>query len=168
MQKNTSGNAHFNPAIDLEQVRRECLELAKKRARLSAGAAVIPVPFLDVIVDAGVLSQLLPEISEKFGLSQARLPAYDPQTRQLQWKAIFDRLTEFGGFVLTRGVMRKSVQGLGGRIVATQVAKFIPLGGQMVAAGLSYFVMKKIAEDHINDCYNMSRQLQEKSRSGRA
>ncbi len=155
----------IDPSLNLDQVRRECQDMVKKRARLSAGAAMIPVPFLDVMVDAGLLSQLLPEISERFGLSQQRMPAYDPTTRQLQWKVIFDRLTEFGGFVLTRGVVRKSIQGLGGRIVATQVAKFIPLGGQMVAAGLSYFVLKKIAEDHINDCYSMAKQLQTKGRA---
>ena len=59
----------IDPSLNLDQVRRDCLTLAKHRARYSAGAAVIPVPFLDVMVDAGLLSQLLPEISERFGLS---------------------------------------------------------------------------------------------------
>ena len=35
----------IDPSLDLEMIRAECLELVKKRAYFSAGAAVIPVPF---------------------------------------------------------------------------------------------------------------------------
>lgn len=48
----------LDPSLDLEQIRAECLELTKKRAYYSAGAAVIPVPFMDVVIDIGILSQL--------------------------------------------------------------------------------------------------------------
>ncbi len=41
----------IDPSLDLEMIRAECLELVKKRAYFSAGAAVIPVPFLDVVID---------------------------------------------------------------------------------------------------------------------
>lgn len=35
----------IDPTLNLEQIRQECLELVKKRAYVSAGAAVIPIPF---------------------------------------------------------------------------------------------------------------------------
>ena len=57
----------IDPSLDLDQVKKECLGMVKKRARVSAGVAVIPVPFFDVAVDAGMLTQLIPEISERFG-----------------------------------------------------------------------------------------------------
>lgn len=44
----------IDPSLDLEAIRQECLELVKKRAYLSAGVAVIPVPFLDVVIDVGI------------------------------------------------------------------------------------------------------------------
>jgi hypothetical protein len=50
----------IDPSLDLDRIRNECLELTKKRAYYSAGAAVIPVPFLDVVIDVGILSQLIP------------------------------------------------------------------------------------------------------------
>ena len=43
----------IDPSLNLEQIREECLDLVKKRAYFSAGAAVIPVPFLDVVIDVG-------------------------------------------------------------------------------------------------------------------
>lgn len=155
----------IDPNLNLEQVREECQEMVKKRAYASAGAAVVPVPFLDVVVDAGILSQLLPEISARFGLAPERMPAFDAKTREIHWKAMRERGVEFVGLVATRGVVRKSIQGLGGKILTKQVAKFIPLGGQMVAAGMGYFVMRKVAFDHIEDCYRIAKQIQQQQAS---
>jgi len=45
------------------------------------------------------------------------------------------------------------------------VTKFIPLGGQIVAASLGYFMMKKIAQTHLNDSYNLAKRIQQKGRS---
>lgn len=150
----------IDPHLNLDQVREECRELVKKRAYVSAGASVVPVPFFDVLVDASMLSQLLPEINAKFGLAPERMPAFDPETREIHWDAMRERGVEFVGLVATRGVVRKSIQGLGGRIISKQVAKFIPLGGQLVAASMGYFVLRKVAFDHIDDCYNIAKQLQ--------
>ena len=58
--------------------------------------------------------------------------------------------------------MKKTVQGYGGRIVAKQVTKFIPLGGQMVAATMGYMIFKKIANDHIDQCYKLAKNIQQK------
>ena len=41
----------IDPTLNLERIRVECLALVKKRAYVSAGAAVVPVPFLDVVID---------------------------------------------------------------------------------------------------------------------
>ena len=43
------------------------------------------------------------------------------------------------------------------KIISKQVAKFVPLGGQLVAAGLGYFVMRKIAYRHVEDCYAVAK-----------
>ena len=129
----------IDPHLNLDQVREECRELVKKRAYVSAGASVVPVPF---------------------GLAPERMPAFDPDTREVHWDAMRERGVEFVGLVATRGVVRKSIQGLGGRIISKQVAKFIPLGGQLVAASMGYFVLRKVAFDHIDDCYNIAKQLQ--------
>ena len=89
----------IDPSLNLEQVRQECRRLVKKRSFISAGVATVPVPFFDVVVDAGLLSQLLPYINEQFGLAPERMAAFDLKTRGRLEKAGCDRArTDFRGF----------------------------------------------------------------------
>ncbi|PNK61559.1 hypothetical protein [Psychrobacter sp. FDAARGOS_221] len=152
----------IDPDLDLEKVKKECQAMVKKRAKYSAGAAVIPVPFADVAIDAGILTQLLPEISARFGLISERESAIDLQAKEVHWSEMKNRAVDFAGLMATRGVVKKTVQGYGGRIVAKQVTKFIPLGGQLVAATMGYMIFKKIANDHINECYKLAKSIQQK------
>ncbi|ALF60361.1 hypothetical protein [Psychrobacter urativorans] len=152
----------IDPSLDLEQVKQECLALVKKRAKYSAGVAVIPVPFFDVAVDAGMLTQLLPDISERFGLIEGRESAIDLESREVHWKELKNRTVDFAGLMATRGIVKKTIQGFGGRIAAKQVTKFIPLGGQLVAATMGYMIFKKIAVDHIEECYKLAKDIQQK------
>ncbi len=155
----------IDPNLDLEQVKKECQKLVKKRAKISAGVAIVPVPFFDVAVDAGMLTQLIPEISERFGLIEGRQSAIDLQSRAVHWSALKDRTVDFAGLMATRGIVKKTIQGFGGRIAAKQVTKFVPLGGQLVAATMGYTIFKKIANDHINECYKLAKDIQQKQHS---
>ena len=152
----------IDPNLDLEQVKKECLAMVKRRARVSAGVAIVPVPFFDVAVDASMLTMLLPEISERFGLLKDRQGAVDLESREVHWKELKNRTVDFAGLMATRGIVKKTVQGFGGRIAAKQVTKFIPLGGQLVAGTMGYMIFKKIATDHINECYNLAKDIQQK------
>lgn len=149
----------FDPTINLEKVRAECQELAKSRAKISAGVAIIPLPFLDVAIDVGMLSKLLPEITKKFGLEEPT-DSHSTASEAARRQTIQDRILAIGGLVATRGVVNKTIQGFGGRIIGKQVAKYIPLGGQMVAATIGYMIFKKIAFDHIEQCYQVAKEAQ--------
>lgn len=152
----------IDPNLDLEQIKKECKQLVKKRAKYSAGVAIIPIPFFDVAVDAGMLTQLLPNISERFGLIEGRESAVDLESREIHWNALKDRTVDFAGLMATRGIVKKTIQGFGGRIAAKQVTKFVPLGGQLVAATIGYTIFKKIANDHIEECYKLAKDIQQK------
>ncbi|WP_180054577.1 MULTISPECIES: hypothetical protein [unclassified Acinetobacter] len=152
----------IDPNLNLEQVRADCLELVKKRAYVSAGAAVIPVPFLDVVIDVGILSQLIPEINARFGLSPEQVSVYDPETKQIQWQELRKRGIEFSGLVVARTAVKKSLNNVAAKVITKQVTKFIPLGGQLVAASLGYFVMKKVAEAHVEESYKIAKGIQQK------
>lgn len=148
------------PQPDLDTIRKECEALVRQRALVSAGAAVIPIPFLDVVVDAGILMQLIPEINLRFGLMPETIDQMDPERKEKTWRMIRSRGSQLLGIVVTRAVIRKSFQAVANRIVIRQVLKFIPLGGQIVAASIGYFVMRKIAYRHIEDCYSVAATLQ--------
>lgn len=157
----------ISPTLNLEQIRRECIDLVKKRAWISAGAAVVPVPFLDVVIDTSVLSVLLPQINAKFGLEPEQIAVYDHKTRQVRWDALRKRGFQFAGLVTTRAVARKSLSGFAGKILTKQVTKFIPLGGQIVAATLGYQILKKIALTHVEDSYKLAKQMQQQQQKNR-
>ncbi|MGH8492439.1 MAG: hypothetical protein ACRERR_04965 [Moraxellaceae bacterium] len=148
--------------IDLKQMeaaRQECRALVRKRALLSAGAAAVPVPFMDIVVDASILMQLIPEISRRFGLEPEYIEKMDEQQREKVWAQIRARGSQLIGIVLTRAIVRKTFMDFAGRIAARQVSKFIPFGGQIVAAGLGYFVMRRMAYKHIDDCFAVAATL---------
>lgn len=144
---------------DLEAIRRDCQQLVRKRALVSAGAAVVPVPLLDLVVDARILMVLLPEISQRFGLDPEGIDRLDAEHQRAAWRVIRQRGSQLIGIVLTRQLVRQAFMGFAGRLVARQIAKFIPLGGQLVAAGLGYFVMRKMAYRHIDDCFAVAREV---------
>lgn len=146
----------LDPTLNLDEIRNECQALIRQRALISAAVSAVPVPLADLVIDAGILSSLLPEISARFGLIERDSMAHQ--------QSFVRRGVDFVKLVATRGILRKSMQGLGKRIVVEQVAKFIPLGGQLVAATISYQVMKKIANDHIDECYSIAKKLQANAR----
>ena len=155
----------IDPNLNLEIIRAECLELAKKRAYFSAGAAIIPVPFFDVVIDVGILSQLIPEINARFGLSPEQISVYDPATKQIHWNELRKRGVEFSGLVVARSAVKKSINNVAAKYITKQITIFIPLGGQAIAAGLGYFVMKTVADAHVEDCYKLAKSIQRKQHS---
>ena len=58
---------------------------------------MIPVPFLDVVIDVGILSQLIPEINARFGLAPEQISVFDPATKQVHWNELRKRGIEFSG-----------------------------------------------------------------------
>lgn len=141
----------------LQQIRLECRALVRRRALLSAGAAAVPVPFLDMVVDAGILLELIPDISRRFGLAPEHIEAMGEADRQSTWKTIRERGSQLIGIVVTRQVVRSTFQTYARRVLAAQLAKFVPFGGQLLAAGLGYFVMRQIAYRHVEDCFAVAR-----------
>ena len=161
----TTKTEYIDPTLDLDRVRLECLELVKKRAYVSAGVATIPVPFLDVVVDVSILSQLIPEINYRFGLNEEHITIYDPKTKTVHWKALGKWGFEISSLVATRTAIKSSVQGFFTKMITKQISKFVPLGGQMVSAGLGYIIMKKIAEAHVEECYQTAKKIQQQSKT---
>lgn len=146
----------IDPNLDLERIREECLAMVQKRAYVSAGAAIIPVPFFDVVIDVGILSILIPDISARFGLAPEQVSVFDPKTKQVHWNELRKRGIEFSGFVVARTAIKKTINNFATKFVTKQVTKFIPLGGQAVAATLGYVIMKRIAEAHVEDCFKLA------------
>ncbi len=142
---------------DLEAIKKACLRMSNRKALLSAAAAVIPIPFTDVATDVVLLGTIIPRITERFGLAKEQIDTYDPQVIIL----IYDAAKKLGinliGRYLTKELVLQVLKGVGMRRLTTkQVARYVPLVGQALAAGLSYGAMTLIIRSHVNQCYKVA------------
>jgi uncharacterized protein (DUF697 family) len=137
---------------EIEALVKRCRALASRRALVSAGAVLVPLPGVDVAADLGVLVKLIPEINREFGLTQAQIERLESNQRVLVYKSIVAFGSAMIGRVVTQDILRGALCAVGARLAAKQVVKFVPLAGQALAAGLSFAAMKYVAEQHIRDC----------------
>lgn len=148
---------HITTIAELDRVRDEARKLVTKRALVSAGASVVPVPGADLIIDANILTKLLPEISSRFGLSEKQVQALEPDRA----KQVLLIAANLGNGVIGRSITRRVVTMLirkvGARYASKSLLRFVPFAGQVAAAGISFGAMKLVGNSHIDDCYETVR-----------
>jgi uncharacterized protein (DUF697 family) len=151
-------HAHNVPAVlpehqrDVEQIAHRCRRLVTQRAMVSATAAVVPIPGLDLMVDVGVLTRMLEEINAEFGLTPMQIELLAKERRMSVYKAISSINGSAVGRAITREVVALTVKQVATRVATRSMARFVPIAGQAVAATLSFAALKYLGEQHIKDC----------------
>ncbi|MFN3566233.1 MAG: hypothetical protein ACK4V1_09675 [Burkholderiaceae bacterium] len=166
--RKTPSNAASIPATrrDVDAVARRCRKIVTRRALVAAGAAVVPVPGLDVAVDLGMLMKMLQEINEAFGLTPAQIDALAARRRLTAYKAIAAIGSSYIGRILTRELALTLLKRVARRIATATAVKYVPLAGQALAAGISFAAIKYIGERHIDDCIAVAGRVIEAGRGG--
>lgn len=142
---------------ELETIKKECTRMSNKRALLSAAASVVPVPFTDIATDVVLLKQIIPRISEKFGLSKEQIDEYNPQLAIFIYDITKRLGTNMIGKYVTKELIVQILKKLGVRLTTKQVMKYVPVLGQVISAGISFTAMRFIIRSHINECYKVAR-----------
>jgi hypothetical protein len=142
---------------ELDRIRDECRALVTKRALVSAGTAVVPIPGIDLVADVGLLTNLLPEISRRFGLDHDQVASMEPRKAE----QVLVVATSLGNSAIGRAVTKRIVTAIlrrvGIRLVGAQAAKFVPILGQAAAASISFGAMKLTGNRHVDDCYETAK-----------
>lgn len=144
----------------LEAAVKRSRKLLNKRALVAAVASAVPVPGLDWAVDAALLSKLIPEINREFGLSPAQLDQLDPKKREQVQKAATLVGSVLIGKFISRDLIIKATTKIGMRLTTKQLAKYVPLAGQIVAATVGFAAIRYFGEEHMKDCIRVARQAQ--------
>ncbi|MBI2725247.1 MAG: hypothetical protein HYX42_03250 [Polaromonas sp.] len=144
----------------LEAAVKRSRKLLNKRALVAAAASAVPVPGLDWAVDAALLSKLIPEINREFGLTPAQLDKLDPKKRDQVQKAVAMVGSVLIGKFISRDLLIKAATKIGVRLTTKQVAKFVPLAGQIVSALVGYAAIRYFGEEHMKDCIRVARQAE--------
>lgn len=137
----------------LESTRQECKTLVTKRASISGGAAVIPLPGVDVGSDVAILMEMIPAINRKFGLTPEQIAQLDEDTKKLVMLAISNLGSQLVGKTITKELITVALKKIGVRVATKSIVKYVPLIGQVAAAGISFTAMKYLGNAHVDECY---------------
>jgi uncharacterized protein (DUF697 family) len=143
---------------DLLAAVRRARKLLNRRALAGAAASAVPVPGLDWLVDAALLSKLMPAINEEFGLTPEQLDRLPRQKREQVQKAVAVVGSMLIGKFITRDMVIRMATLVGKRITAKQAAKYVPVAGQIFSAVIGYTAIRYLGEQHIRDCVEVCRQ----------
>ncbi|MGL5081794.1 MAG: hypothetical protein ACRC8A_09935 [Microcoleaceae cyanobacterium] len=130
-----------------------------KRASLSAGAAIIPIPGVDISADVTLLLEMIPTINRKFGLTPEQINDLDPQIKKIILVAITNIGSGLIGRTVTKQLIMQVLKRVGIRVTTKSVAKFIPILGQALAASISFGAMKMVGDSHVDDCYEVAKKV---------
>ncbi|MGH6639493.1 MAG: hypothetical protein ACREBY_12950 [Polaromonas sp.] len=144
----------------LEAAVKRSRKLLNKRAMVAAAASAMPVPGLDWAVDAAMLSKLIPEINREFGLTPQQLDQLEPRKRDQVQKAVTLVGSVLIGKFISRDLVIKAATKIGVRLTSKQLAKYVPLAGQIVSAAVGYAAIRYLGEEHMKDCVRVARQAQ--------
>ena len=144
----------------LEAAVKRSRKLLNKRAMVAAAASAVPVPGLDWMVDAAMLSKLIPEINKEFGLTPQQLDQLEPKKRDQVQKAVTMVGSVLIGKFISRDLVIKAATKIGVRLTTKQVAKYVPLAGQLVSAAVGYAAIRYFGEEHMKDCIRVAKQAQ--------
>ena len=144
----------------LEAAVKRSRKLLNKRAFVAAVASAVPLPGLDWAVDAALLSKLIPEINKEFGLTPQQLDQLDPKKREQVQKAAAMVGSVLIGKFISRDLIIKATTKIGVRLTTKQLAKYVPLAGQLVAATVGFAAIRYFGEEHMKDCIRVARQAQ--------
>lgn len=143
----------------LEAVRR-CRKLLNRRALAAAAASAVPVPGLDWLVDAALLTRLMPAINAEFGLAPEQLDQLPKHKREQVQKAVSVVGSMLIGKFITKDLVIRAAAVVGKRLTAKQATKYVPIAGQALSAIIGYTAIRYLGEEHIKDCVQVCRTAQ--------
>jgi len=144
---------------DIERVRERCRGLVRKRAAISAGVSVIPVPGVDIVADLSSFAVMVEEINRAFGLSPEQIDRLQPRMRIAVYQAVAAIGSTLVGKIVTKELVLKLLQKSGARLAAKSAAKIVPLAGQVASAAIGFALFRQMGYQHIEACTRVAREV---------
>lgn len=153
---NAMDMAQGDPRLEAAIVRSR--KLLHKKAMTGAVTSMVPIPGVDWLVDASLMTKVIPQFNQEFGLTQAQIARLDPQKQERIQKAIAAVGAVMVGRLVTKELVLRAARMVGMRLTTKQAVKYVPLAGQMAAAALGYTALRYLGEQHIRDCVRVLRE----------
>jgi uncharacterized protein (DUF697 family) len=144
---------------DIERVRERCRAVVRKRAAISAGVSVIPLPGVDVVADLSSFAVMVEEINQAFGLSPDQIEQLQPRMRIAAYQAVAALGGTLVGKLVTKELVLKLLQKSGARLAAKSAAKIVPLAGQVASAAIGFALFRQMGYQHVDACTRVAREV---------
>lgn len=132
---------------NLKDKEREAQALVKKKAMISSVASALPIPLIDIGTDMKLMNDIHGEIEDIFEIEHEDVSSTNDDLMTRGWvmatsigsDVVRSRLTPF----LFRRISKKK-----------KFSRFglVNIVGRTLGAAVSYFLMKKLGNDHIEHC----------------
>lgn len=143
----------------IEQVRAQCRRMVRRRAAFSAGVSALPIPGVDVMSDLSMLSGLVNDVNQAFGLSAEQVDQFQPAYKRIVYGAAAGVGGMMVGKFLTRQLALQLLKRTGLKVFAKSAARYVPLAGQVASAAIGFTVFRKLGYEHVEACASVAQQL---------
>lgn len=140
----------------LEKKKAACDNYVAYAAVAAAANGINPIPGVDVGVDLGILMRLFSEIREAYGLDDDFLTKL-----KASGSPIVVRLTSKVIEFATKEGLLLLLKSFAKRETLKTIAKYIPIVGQLVAAGLGYAITSSVGNSYLEDCHQLAKEILE-------
>lgn len=139
-------------ADEIEAAKARSRRRLTRTAAVASAASIIPLPGLDIAVDAAALIRLIPEINREFGLTPEQIEQLSPNKQLVIYKAIVAVGGAMIGKLITREIVIEALKAVGVRLTVKQAAKYVPLAGQALSVAIGFAAMQYVGRQHIREC----------------
>jgi len=144
---------------EIERVSEQCRALVRKRAAISAGVAVVPLPGVDMVADLGSFASMVEDINRAFGLTPAQIERLQPRTKIAVYKAVGALGGMLVGKLVTRELVLKILQKSGAKLAVKSAAKVVPLAGQIASAAIGFALFRQMGYQHVEACARVAQEV---------
>lgn len=141
--------------------------LLTRTAALASAASIIPLPGVDLAVDAGALLRLIPQINHEFGLTPAQIETLSHERQLMIYKSIVVVGGAMVGKLVTRELVVEALRAVGVRLTVKQATKYVPIAGQALSVALGFAALQYVGRQHIRECERVVREVIEQRSDSR-
>ena len=150
---------------ELDAARKRARSLLTRTAAAASAASIIPLPGIDIAVDAGALLRVIPQINREFGLTPEQIENLSPKHQLLVYKAIVVVGGAMVGKLVTRELVIAALKAVGIRLTIKQATKYVPIAGQALSIALGFAALQYVGRQHIKECVRVAEQVNNQATS---
>lgn len=133
--------------------------IVNRQAMVSAGASLVPIPGLDLMVDVSVVVKMFDSINATFGLTPDQIARLKTSERVAVLHTIHWMGATFVGKIITSEMIMGLLRTMAVKMTGKQISRWVPVAGQLTAATLGFAMVKYLGHQHIADCEKVSREI---------